>query len=526
MDPTTSLTKLLSKLMQTLWYKTISLAIGILSTACLQVEAAVDQSFVGTWRTALPSNLILVWKIEVDGRYDAWIENNSSFPHETGIVDAENGRWTLNRLTGPNAGKPDCGHYTVGQTKQLVLEGTSGKFVYERVETQQGSNSTAQVQSSSTTDSPSKTDLIANASNGKIGLIDSLKGAGIVGLYNPALLNKLPGRDVRSLASSIASLQNGQRSISHSSGTIQNAGGTSGPMIPVERPLPGGGTFTDYVHVNVSSDLQELLQSDFPLKSGTDDSQQFLIPTFDQMSYGPMQRRRVRVSNAGIRQSMPSSGGRDESMGIRNQRNSNAVSDDLVFCAQQARQFEAVRDFMHAGSCWQTTFESRRIPSPQKLLFERRATACLTKAAYDWLNKNGAASQWESSEPVLTVMRAYENMYAIDSTNPTWTYLWGQLLCATGQYVEARVILQTGISCAGNTAAKQKSKTLLEHINPFADRDQAQLNAEDRAALAAMAAWVSQHGNVSSSGSDHNSYWKGEHRYDWDSSYGYYKQGN
>lgn len=105
----------------------IAICIGTI----LPAQATLDPALVGTWRSPVSGNSILVWKIEKNGMYEAWIENNNEIPHETGTVEAENGTWSMKRLSGPNAGKPDGGSYFV-KSKQLIISGRSGRLVYSK----------------------------------------------------------------------------------------------------------------------------------------------------------------------------------------------------------------------------------------------------------------------------------------------------------------------------------------------------------------------------------------------------------
>jgi len=114
----------------------------------LPASAAVDSSLVGTWKTSIPSvtgNVVLTWKIESSGNYESWVDNAPNIPHETGVIDASNGQFSLKRLTGPHAGSPDKGTYNTSTAGQMSLTTLSGPSTWARDD---GSQSAAGAQTS------------------------------------------------------------------------------------------------------------------------------------------------------------------------------------------------------------------------------------------------------------------------------------------------------------------------------------------------------------------------------------------
>jgi len=138
------------------------LVLCLIGTASLPATAAVDNSMVGTWTTEFSSNsgvLEAVWKIYPGGKYETYVKNDARVPHETGIMDSSNGRWSVNRLTGPNVGKPDGGTYSFNQQNHLVLSSSAGQWEWtlEEPSGRSSSSSSSTFPSSSSSTSSSST---------------------------------------------------------------------------------------------------------------------------------------------------------------------------------------------------------------------------------------------------------------------------------------------------------------------------------------------------------------------------------
>lgn len=181
---------------------------------------------------------------------------------------------------------------------------------------------------------------------------------------------------------------------------------------------------------------------------------------------------------------------------------SAAAADDIVVTsAQQARQLEAQGEFTVAGDCWLTTLQGNAstLPDQTKVLFGRRAVACLSQAASQWLSQNGPDADYTNCQAIMRLHDAYAEMRRLEPSNPAWPYLEATYLCATGQYIEAERYLQAAAKTSGGSeTARQKARTLLSHIQGYARQDTARLNSEVRSGQQFLQQWQQKWGSLPS----------------------------
>lgn len=158
---------------------------------------------------------------------------------------------------------------------------------------------------------------------------------------------------------------------------------------------------------------------------------------------------------------------------------------------RRARSLEAAGDYSGAGGIYFSYLKNVCVESPQSKSFPvgfcaavgRRAVACLTiKEGRDIQRDPGVLSR-----PSSYLLQTYELMQQLEPNNPTWPYLRSLFKCVSGEYVEAAQQLRLSLRTTGGQASvRKKAAILLKHIQPYADRDQAQLTAQDSAALKSM----------------------------------------
>lgn len=162
------------------------------------------------------------------------------------------------------------------------------------------------------------------------------------------------------------------------------------------------------------------------------------------------------------------------------------AQDRLTEMVQEARSAESQRDYSSAGMQYFSILQNdiierhANVPAQIKSGIGRRAAACLTIAARADMDRVSSYEGWSHSENLNMLEKTWEIMQGIEPNNPTWYYLRSTRACSQGRYHDARTMLQQSLrTTGGQPSVRQKAKSLLAHINKFADQDLAKLNRED-----------------------------------------------